>query len=253
VSGSVKGFFALVTDITPLKNFEEKLQHLLDEKTGLLNEVHHRVKNNLQVITSLLRLEAGRSDQENTKSVLVEMQARIRAMALLHESLYRAGIFASIDLGDYLKQVASQAFRAQVSKASAISLQLDLASAQVSMDQAMPCGLLVNELISNCFKHAFPQGQTGELRVSLRPLGDTNQLKILVSDNGVGLPDDFEARRESSLGLQLATDLARQIGGSLEVKRGAIQLETHQGQGAQFSVIFPIAHEKPVDQDRRKQ
>lgn len=253
VNGVVKGFFALVTDITPLKKFEEDLQQLLAEKTGLLNEVHHRVKNNLQVITSLLRLESGRSDQENTKAVLNEMQARIRTMALLHESLYRSGIFASVDLGDYLKQVASQAFRAQISKASAISLQLDLVSVQVSMDQAMPCGLMVNELISNCFKHAFPQGQSGELKVSLQPYSNTDQWQIHVGDNGVGLPDDFETRREGALGLQLATDLARQIGSSLEVNRGALQAETQKVQGAQFSVIFSIVDEKSVDPDRRKQ
>jgi PAS domain S-box-containing protein len=248
--GIIQGFFALVTDITPLKQFEEKLQYLLTEKTGLLNEVHHRVKNNLQVITSLLRLEAGRSDQENTNAVLIEMQARIRAMALLHESLYRSGIFASIDLGAYLSQVVSQALRAQVGKAGAVRLQLELVVAQVNMDQAMPCGLLVNELISNCLKHAFPHERGGQLRVSLQAIDDANHLQLIVSDNGVGLPDDFETRCESSLGVQLARDLAMQIGGSLEVTPCDAE---QKGQGTQCRVNFSIAHEKLTDPDRRQQ
>jgi PAS domain S-box-containing protein len=248
-----KQYTIIMRDISERMLHEREQQSALAEKTALLNEVHHRVKNNLQVIASLLRLEAGRSNQENTKAVLNEMQARIRAMALLHESLYRSGIFASINLGDYLKQVITQAVRAQIGSASAISLQLDLASVQVNMDQAMPCGLMVNELISNCFKHAFPPGQSGELKVSLKSHDNSDQWEILVSDNGVGLPDDFETRRDSALGLQLATDLARQVGGSLEIKRCTHLQETQPRQGAQFSLIFPIAHEKPVHHDRRKQ
>ena len=143
--------------------------------------------------------------------------------------------------------MVSQAHRAQIDKASAVSLQLDLVPAQVNMDQAMPCGLLVNELISNCFKHAFPDGRGGQLRVSLQTIGDANHLQLIVSDNGVGLPDDFEARCESSLGLQLARDLAMQIGGSLEVT----QYDAEQkGQGTQCSVKFAIDHEKLTDPDR---
>jgi PAS domain S-box-containing protein len=239
-----KQYTVIMRDISQRMMMESGMQTALAEKTDLLNEVHHRVKNNLQVITSLLRLEAGRSDQTDTKLVLIEMQARIRAMALLHESLYRSGIFASIDLGAYLNQVVSQAFRAQVSGANAISLKLDLVSARVSMDQAMPCGLLVNELISNCFKHAFPEGRSGEIKVSLHTLPETNQLQLIVCDNGIGLPADFEARRGKSLGLQMATDLAKQIGGELKVvPNDQKQIQ----QGTQFSVAFAIAKGKSMD------
>lgn len=241
----IKHIVCTFNDITERRRIENALQTSLAEKTGLLNEVHHRVKNNLQVITSLLRLEAGRSDHVDTKTVLDEMQARIRAMALLHESLYRKGIFASIDLGTYLKQVVTQAFRAQLSRAGVVRLQLDLASVQVSLDQAMPCGLLVNELISNCFKHAFPDDYSGELKVALQLVEGSDQVHLLVSDNGRGLPADFAEKIENSLGLQLVSDLARQLGGKLEVGENAIlaqQKTQHESSGhhTQFGVTFAI-------------
>jgi two-component sensor histidine kinase/ABC-type amino acid transport substrate-binding protein len=226
-----------ITDITERKQVDQALQTSLQEKVALLNEVHHRVKNNLQVITSLLRLEAGRSSQPDTRAVLQEMQGRIRVMALLHETLYRAGTFASVDLGGYLKQLATQAFRAQSSGAVRLSLQLD--TVQVTMDQATPCGLLVNELVSNALKHAFPVGQGGEIQVALHAehasAGLAPQWCLRVSDNGVGLPADFEVRRMSSLGLQLATDLARQLGGALD-----ISAPSGPGTGAIFSVCIAV-------------
>jgi PAS domain S-box-containing protein len=233
-----------VTDITERRLADVALQTSLQEKVALLNEVHHRVKNNLQVITSLLRLEAGRSTQAATKVVLQDMQGRIRSMALLHESLYRAGNFAAIDLAAYLKQLATQAFRAQSN--GAVRLQLALDAVHVSLDQATPCGLLVNELLSNGLKHAFPSGRTGELHVELhaspQPGDGSTQAsaqapvqswRLCVSDNGVGLPSDFEQRRTQSLGLQLASDLARQLGGRLTIGPGP-----GNGTGASFAVVF---------------
>jgi two-component sensor histidine kinase len=212
-----------------------QLQSALQEKTALLNEVHHRVKNNLQVITSLLRLEAGRASEPATRSVLDEMKGRIRSMALVHETLYRSGNFAGVELHRYIQQVASVAFRAQASTGGNVRLVLDLASVTASLDLATPCGLLVNELISNCVKHGFVDGQSGEVRVALqRTPGSPDEAprwSLRVSDTGVGLPADFEARRAQSLGLQLVSDLAGQIGGVLV---------TEPGPGAAFSVTFPL-------------
>jgi two-component sensor histidine kinase len=188
---------------------------LLQEKEGLLHEVHHRVKNNLQVIVSLLRLEGNRNTDTGTTAVLHDMQGRIRAMALLHESLYRSGTTASLDLGAYLKLVATQSFRASAPGDGSIRLELALVTAQLSMDQASPCGLLVNELVSNALKHGFPKGLSGEVRVQLTADEGSGLLTLQVSDNGIGLPDDFELKRKHSLGLVLAGDLARQIGGKL--------------------------------------
>lgn len=203
------------------------LSHSLLEKDALLREVHHRVKNNLQVITSMLRLESGRSEQQGNRTVLQDMQDRVRSMALLHETVYRVGTFSAIDLGDYLRQVATQAFRALQTGTEGIKLRLDLGPLVAGLDQATPCGLLVNELLSNSFKHGFPAGQTGEVWVELQPLNEDYLWRLQVRDSGVGLPPDFEARRRGGLGLKLVEGLADQIGGRLEI-----------GPGATFTVVF---------------
>lgn len=226
-SGLYTHWVAVERDITLRKQEQEALQLSLREKVVLLNEVHHRVKNNLQVVTSLLRLEARRSVLSETKTALVEMQGRIRSMALLHESLYRTGVFASVGLDTYLKQLCQQAFRASTN-VGAVRLVLDMASVNVSLDQATPCGLLVNELFSNCLKHGFPDGRTGEIRLALQPAADS-RWRLSVSDNGVGLPADFDTQRNGSLGLKLASDLALQL---------ATKLEIGHGPGASFSVSF---------------
>jgi PAS domain S-box-containing protein len=223
-------------DVTVQKLQEEALHKLLHEKTSLLKEVHHRVKNNLQVITSLLRLETRRCALPEAATVLKTMQGRIYAMAQLHETLYRSGSFASVDLGDYVKQVATQAFQAQLLHGSRVHLKVNSGPLAVSLDQAMPFGLLVNELVANCLKHGFPDNRSGEVCVDLQPESpDTPEADarwcLRVRDTGVGLSPDFETRRENTLGLQLAGDLCHQIGGTLQVHSPA-------GPGAEFSVTF---------------
>jgi PAS domain S-box-containing protein len=228
-------FFVFLRDITLRKQAELALKSSLQDKVALLNEVHHRVKNNLQVITSLLRLEAGRTAQADTRAMLGDMQGRLRAMALLHESLYRTGIFASVELGGYLRALTTQAFRAQANPSSAIRLVVDVMQVQVSMDLATPCGLLVNELIANSLKHGFPDGHSGEVLLQLQPVPGCPELRLCVSDTGVGLPHDFELRRTQSLGLQLVSDLVRQIVGVLEIGPGP---------GAAFAVTFMPEEQK---------
>ena len=205
------------TDITERQQTEAALRRSLADQGALLKEVHHRVKNNLQIIHSLLRLEAGRSLLPETAIVLRDMRGRIQSMALLHESLYRTGSFAETDLGAYLRQVATQAFRALSPAHGAVKLQLDLVSARLELEQALPCGLLVNELISNSLKHGFPNGRRGEVRVTLQVLDGDADLQLCVSDTGVGLPSDFAARQGQSLGLQLVSDLAQQLQGQLDM------------------------------------
>lgn len=218
---------ATVRDITESKAAAEALEASLREKQALLKEVHHRVKNNLQVITSLLRLEAARRSDEGTRLVLREMQGRILSMALLHETLYRSGDFGRVELSSYLQQLSQQLFRAQAAT-GVVALVLDLSPVRVEIDQAIPCGLIVNELLTNSLKHGFVEGRSGEVRVSIRPEGETS-VRLEVSDTGVGVPVDFEARLLKSLGMQLITDLARQLGGRLDV--GARP-------GATFTVTF---------------
>lgn len=208
-------------DITARKQSDLLIAAALAEKTALLNEVHHRVKNNLQVISSLLRLEAARVDPggSNTKTVLTDMQGRVRSMALLHESLYRTGVFASVDLGAYLGQLAQQSFRALTFDNTQVRLELDLGVVQLELDQALPCGLLVNELLSNATKHGFQVGRSGVVRLEMQAVGE-NRCRVCVSDNGIGLPPDFEQRKEKSLGLLLVADLCAQLGGVLVVGPG---------------------------------
>jgi len=194
----------------------ENLRSSLKEKEALLKEVHHRVKNNMQVITSLLRLEANRIDHPATRSVLKDMQNRIMAMAALHEAVYRSESFARVDLAVYLKQVANQLRRSLVATHGQVSFRLDLLPVGIDLDQAIPCGLIVNELVSNALKHAFPDGRAGEVRIELKQAGP-GELQLTVSDDGIGLPANFETARTKSLGLQLVSDLARQLGGRLRV------------------------------------
>jgi PAS domain S-box-containing protein len=231
--GHATHYVALKQDITRRKQSEQMLLSSLQEKIALLNEVHHRVKNNLQVVTSLLRLEAGRSAQSDTRAVLKDMQGRIYAMALLHETLYRAGNFAFIDLAGYLKQLATQAFRSQVGPGVAVQLVMDIEAARVTLDQATPCGLLVNELLSNALKHGFPEGRSGVVSLQSRPATQPGLWRVTVQDSGIGLPIDFEQRCTQSLGLQLVSDLARQLGGVLE----AVPAD---GGGACFHVTFML-------------
>ncbi|MCV2369749.1 sensor histidine kinase [Roseateles oligotrophus] len=208
-------------DITAQKQTEVALQSSLREKTALLLEVHHRVKNNLQVINSLLRMEGRRNEHAQTKAVLKDMQVRVRSIALLHETIYRKGSFSSIDLGTYIAQLADQSLAAMLAVPGSVQLRLALGSLQVGLDQATPCGMLISELISNCLKHGFPDGRSGEICMELHCLdAAAKKWRLRLSDTGIGLAADFESRRQQSLGLQLVADLAKQMGGALYVGAG---------------------------------
>ncbi len=215
------------------KRAEAAVRESLREKEELLKEIHHRVKNNLQIVSSLLRLQASRIDNPVAKHALQNMQNRVRSMSLIHEHLYRSDNMARVDLSAYLKSLCQQLVRTLTANPGDVQLVLDLAPVELEIDQAIPCGLLVNELVANALKHAFPEGsRTGELRVELRPVEGGQGWRLRVADNGVGLPEDFaltSLSHLSSLGLQLVTDLTRQIGGKLEIGSGP---------GAVFEVVF---------------
>lgn len=207
-------------DITKRKAADAAMLSSLREKEALLKEVHHRVKNNLQVIASLLRLEARRIGDPATREVLDDMTNRIHSMALLHETLYRSGNLAEVALDAYLQQVAAHVLRSSVASPRAVELQVDLSPVHVTIDQAIPCGLIVNELAANSLKHGFPDGRGGVVRLEIHTLANTQQIRLRVSDTGVGLPADFEEKRARSLGLQLVSDLARQLQGRLVIGSG---------------------------------
>ena len=186
------------------------------EKDALLKEVHHRVKNNLQVITSLLSLESRRIEHPSTRAVLQGMKDRIFAMAAVHESLYSSGNFAEVDLGAYLERLTHHLSRSLIPGPTKIRFELDLLPVRLNLEQAVPCGLIVNELVSNAVKHGFPDGRSGAVRIALRRVAD-ERIGLCVSDDGIGLPSDFPKRQTASLGLRLVTDLTNQLHGTLEI------------------------------------
>ena len=208
---------SFVTDITESKEAEALLQRLLLDKEALLREVHHRVKNNLQLIASLLHLESARSSEAETKAALAGMHGRLRSIARLHENLTHTESHSAVDLGAYLTGLTSEIVSALVTSPTTIRLRSDLASVHVAMDLAMPCGLLVNELVTNAIKHGFPNGRTGEVWVELHSVGDGRQVRLRVSDDGADLPADILAKQETSLGLQLVSDLVKQLKGTLVI------------------------------------
>lgn len=217
----------LKEELNEREAIDRALEASLKEKESLLKEVHHRVKNNLALIISIMRLEAGRSAQAETATVLKEMQARIRSVVLLNEALYKTESYSRVRLADYLSQIATHVFQAQNARVGAVRLVMDVEPVEVETKQAIPCGLIVNELMTNSLKHAFSDGRAGEIRVTLRRIADRT-VRLKVSDSGPGLPGDYAERQTHSLGMQLVSDLARQLLGTLAV-----------GPGAAFSIEFP--------------
>jgi len=201
-----------------LAESERRLSLALREQETLLKEVYHRVKNNLQVIYSLLNLEGYGLHEGAAKAALQNTAARVRAMALVHEKLYRSGSLASISLEDYLKDLLLQIKGANAGNARHINIETAIADVQIGLDSAIPLGLLVNELISNSLKHGYPQGASGCITVSVSPVGD--KLLLNVRDDGIGMPEGFDLVKSGSMGLRLASSLARQLGGELVVDAG---------------------------------
>ncbi|MEP6961132.1 MAG: histidine kinase dimerization/phosphoacceptor domain -containing protein [Acidobacteriota bacterium] len=229
---SVKGeimFTVIMRDVTQRSQDDQRLKASLREKEVLLEEVHHRVKNNLQVVSSLLGLQARSIGDSETRKKLQESQHRVQSMALLHECLYRSDDLARIDFADYIEKLSEQLFHSY-GAAGHVHLKMNLAKLHLDMDAAVPCGLIVNELLSNALKYGFPDGRTGEVRVELsQPAPDTAQLTV--TDNGVGLPEAFDWTTSRTLGLRLVRTLAQQLNSELECSRAG---------GTKFSILFPI-------------
>ena len=197
---------------------EKKITASLREKEVLLKEIHHRVKNNLQIISSLLSLQAGQIEDGQVHEMFDVSQSRVRTMALLHEKLYQSGDLARVDFAEYIKSLVGFLFRSYGSQARGVTPQLDIADLHLGLDTAIPCGLVINELVSNALKHAFTDRSGGEIRVALHT--DEERLILLeISDNGGGFPEDVDFRNTESLGLQLVVTLADQLGGEIDLDR----------------------------------
>ncbi len=202
-------------DITVSRHAEEQIKSSLKEKEVLLKEIHHRVKNNLQIICSLLSLQAKEIvDDPKAGQTFKESQDRVKAMALIHERLYQSPDLAKIDFAGYVRSLTGNLLRSYRVNANAIRLNLEVDSVPMNLDVAIPCGLIINELVSNAFKYAFPGGESGEITVRFAEEGG-QALRLTVRDTGVGVPENANPEKSESLGLKLVRSLTEQLGGSV--------------------------------------
>jgi len=213
-------FTVILRDVTERMLNQERVRASLREKEALLKEIHHRVKNNLQVVSSLLGLQSRAVTDPETRKMFQESQDRVHSMALLHESLYQSQSLSQIDFPVYIRQLAAHLFHSYGVAAERIHLRAELEALLLHLDAAVPCGLIINELISNSLKYAFPDGREGEIRVELRAHSD-GATRLIVADNGIGLRADVDWVNTRSLGLRLVRTLAQQLGAKIEVNSGA--------------------------------
>lgn len=208
---------AYVRDISKHIEYEKAIEKSLKEKSTLLAEVHHRVKNNLAVISGLLEMQTFNAQHEHVKKELKESQSRIQSIATVHELLYQSESFSDISLEPYIDELVSYISSTFGRNDGGIRFEKDIAPISLTVKQAVPCGLLLNELITNAYKHAFPDQNEGTISLSL--IKNDNTITLTVADNGVGLPEDFDIKQASSLGVTLIQTLVRQINGSLSIQK----------------------------------
>lgn len=227
--GKLLGAVATMHDVTDNKSMVETLESALGEKTVLLKEVHHRVKNNLQIVCSLLNLQAVRTKVPEAVEALTDTGNRVRSMALLHEALYQSENIAKVHFGNYVENVCRHLLRSHGARALGVHVEQQIADIALDLDHAVSCGLIINELVTNALKHAFPDGRAGRIVVSLEPSGE-GRVKLAVADDGIGLPAAFDPQKAETLGHQLIRMLVDKLDGSLEIQRHA---------GTQFRIDFP--------------
>jgi two-component sensor histidine kinase len=219
----------IIRDITEKKQAEVDLRNSLKEKEVLLKEVHHRVKNNLQVISSILNLQSSYVKDDNTLHILRESQNRIKSMSFIHESLYQTKNFSSVNFSEYIINLSKNLVHSYQVYGDFVELDYQVGNIRLNLDQSIPCGLIVNELVSNALKYAFGEGQKGKIRVELQE--EEGQITLMVSDDGKGLPEGFDYNTTETLGLQLVLTLTEQLDGML-------QLDSSPGKGTKYLITF---------------
>lgn len=208
----------ILRDVTDRKHAEERIKASLREKDVLIREIHHRVKKNMQIISSLLRLQARSIGEPKMSELFKESQNRIRTMALIHEKLYQTEDLSSINFGQYIRSLTVHLFHTYKINPNVIRMKTDVADVFLDINRAIPCGLIINELVSNSLKHAFPDNKKGEIRIRLA-VHSKKKIRLIVSDNGVGLPKNINLSEPETLGLQLVSDLVKQIEGTIRLER----------------------------------
>jgi len=226
---------AIARDITERKKAEQKIKESLKEKEILLAEIHHRVKNNLAVITGLLELQVQNTDNDEAKTVLRDSQLRINSMALIHEKLYESDNLSLIQFGKYIGELIDVIADSHITKEKPIEIDIESDPIEFTITQAIPCGLLMNEIVTNALKHAFEGRKSGKIVISLKKEGDVIQL--VISDNGVGLPDNFEEMKVKSLGMTLIYTLASQLNADMNIE---------SGEGTVYRLTFEVQEAKHV-------
>ena len=230
--GNLTHFIGIQNDVTDRKQAEEQIKSSLQEKEILLKEVHHRVKNNLLVVSSLLHWQADYIADPAVLKIFEQSQYRIQSMAIIHEKLYQSKNLAEIDLSEYLETLAKQLECSFNSDYQRITINFDLQAIFLNVETATPCGLIVNELISNVFEHAFPNHETGQIWLKVKE-NDQKQVTISIEDNGVGLPANLDFKNTESLGLQLVFLLTKQLEGEITVT---------SNNGTTFTLTFTELH-----------
>ena len=218
----------IIRNITERMKYEEELRSSLDEKVVLLREIHHRVKNNMQVISSLLSLQSRHIDDEKYLDIFKESQNRINIMSLVYEKIYRSTDVTNVDLKGYIKDLGNMLLQSYETDSSRIVLNINVVNVSVNVDFAVPLALVINELITNCIKHAFPDGRKGEIDLNINK--DNNEYILTVSDNGVGISDNIDFEKTDTMGLSLVRILAEnQLRGSIKINRD---------KGTEFEIRF---------------
>jgi PAS domain S-box-containing protein len=216
-------------DVTAQKLAEQRILASLKEKEVLIKEIHHRVKNNMNVISALMRLQSDNIKDEQYREMFVECGNRVNSMAMIHERLYKSQDMARIDIREYVKSIAETLIRSYRERAPSVSLRLDISGISMGVDTAIPCGLIINELVTNSLKYAFSSGKPGVISISMRQTED-GKTELTVSDDGIGIPESMDIREVETLGLQLVLGLAeRQLAGSVELERSG---------GARFIIVI---------------
>lgn len=219
----------LQTEIKERKKAEEKIKTSLKEKELLLKEIHHRVKNNLQIISSLLDLQAGNFKNNDIPELFKESQNRIKSMSLIHEQLYQSKDLANINFDDYIRNLIANLSRSYGISSNNVLFKINVKDATLDINKAIPCGLIISELVTNSLKHGFPDGKKGEIDIDFH-LDKNNNYSLIISDTGVGISKDFSFQTTKSLGLRLVSMLTQQLKGTIELDRN---------QGTKVKIIFP--------------
>ncbi|HEY4797938.1 MAG TPA: histidine kinase dimerization/phosphoacceptor domain -containing protein, partial [Bacteroidia bacterium] len=227
--GETIGMMGISRDITQTKETEAQLKKSVHEKEILLKEIHHRVKNNLQVISSILKLQSAYVTDKKTLDLLSECRNRISSMAFIHATLYMTNDFANINFSEYVANLAGNLQQSYAGKDKKILLRLDIPKVYLHIDDAIPCGLIINELLSNSFKYAFAQKKKGSVGISVKVKKEN--IILAIWDDGSGFPKKVDYKNTESLGLQLVNSLVEQL-------NGKIKLESKKDKGTKFIIAF---------------